>query len=262
MVKENKEFFLYILGIFVLFFLMLFVLDYINPGTVSTSECGFLNFKCWFVDEDKKVYAEAPEMTIDTAKDYKAIIKTNLGDFEIDLYEKNAPKAVNNFIFLANDDYYDGVKFHRVIKGLLIQAGDRNTLDSDDENDGLGGPGYTFEDEVNWESLDFSEAKKQQLTNLGYKSKIGLISKHLERKSVAMANSGSDSNGSQFFIITADSNDPKVKNLDGRHTVFGLVISGWNIIDVIENVEVNDPTSSSPKPLEDIIVIDVVIQIR
>jgi cyclophilin family peptidyl-prolyl cis-trans isomerase len=262
MVKENKEFFLYILGIFVLFFLMLFVLDYISPGIVSTSECGFLNFKCWFVDEDKKVYEEAPEMTIDTTKDYTAVISTNLGDLEVDLYEKNAPKAVNNFIFLVNDDYYDGVKFHRVIKGLLIQTGDRNTLDSDDENDGLGGPGYTFEDEINWESLDFSEAKKQQLINLGYKSTTGINSEHLKRRSVAMANSGSDSNGSQFFIVTADSNDPKVKNLDGRHTVFGSVTSSWDTIAAIENVEVDDPTSSSPKPLEDIIVIDVVIQVK
>ncbi|MBN2016209.1 peptidylprolyl isomerase [Candidatus Dojkabacteria bacterium] len=200
-------------------------------------------------------------MSIDTSKNYKAVFKTNYGDFEIDLYERNAPVAVNNFVFLVNEDYYDGVKFHRLAKGLLIQAGDRNTLDSNLDNDGLGGPGYTFEDEINWDSMNFSNAKIQQLENLGYSTNSEVESLHLEQKSIALANDGPNTNGSQFFIVTASSDDKAVKGLEGRHTVFGIVISGWEVILNIENIEVDDPSSNFPRPLEDIIINDIEIKV-
>lgn len=263
MIKENKDFFLYVLGIIILIFGSLFLFDYIVPDSIADKKCGFLGFKCWLdrVVYKDKVYMDVPEMTIDTSKDYKAVIKTSLGDFEIDLYEENAPIAVNSFIFLVNDGYYNDVKFHRVVQGFLVQTGDRNTLDDDLNNDGEGGPGYVFEDEINWKSLDFSKAKMQQLENLGFSSNNNVVSKHLKHKSVAMANSGPDTNGSQFFIITASSDDQAVRGLEGRHTVFGEVTSGWEVIEKIEDTEVDDPTSNSPRPVEDILIIDVEIKV-
>lgn len=263
MIKENKDFFLYVLGIIILIFGSLFLFDYIVPGSISDEKCGFLGFKCWLdrVTHKEKTYTETPEMAIDTSKDYKAVIKTSLGDFEIDLYEENAPIAVNNFVFLVNDGYYNDVKFHRVVRGFLIQIGDRNTLDDDPNNDGEGGPGYVFEDEICWESLDFSKAKIQQLENLGFSSNKNVVSKHLKYGSVAMANSGPDTNGSQFFIITVSSDDQAIRGLEGRHTVFGEVTSGWEVIEEIEDSEVDDPTSNSPRPVEDISIIGIEIKI-
>lgn len=262
MIKENKDFFLYVLGIISLFFLTIIFLDFLVPGYVSDDQCGLLGIKCFFNDITKgdKVYSSYPSMVIDIDKDYKATIETNLGSFEIDLYEKNAPLAINNFVFLANDGYYDGVKFHRVIKGFLVQTGDRNTLDDDVDNDGEGGPGYIYKDEINWESLDFSNAKIQQLKNLGFSTNGEVESQHLEKRSVALANKGPDSNGSQFFIITASSNDTSVKGLEGRHTVFGKVISGWEVIQSIESSVVDNPESNSSRPVEDIFIINIQIQ--
>lgn len=261
MIKENKDFFLYVLGIILLIFGSIFLLDYISPGSVSSSECGVLGIKCLInkLIYGDKTYAQQPEMFIDTSKDYKAMVETNLGDFEIDLYEKNAPVTVNNFVFLANDNFFDGVKFHRVAKGFLVQTGDRNTLNSDPDDDGEGGPGYTFEDEINWDSLDLSNAKKQQLKELGYASSEGITSRKLSEMSVAMANSGPDTNGSQFFIVTATLDDPAIKGLLGRHTVFGIITYGWDTIEKIENSEVDDPTSNSPRPKEDVVIEDVEI---
>lgn len=264
MVKENKDFFLYVLGIIVLLILTVFLLDYMMPGMFSKDECGLLGYKCWIkkVRKGEMVYDEPPEMKIDTAKNYTATVETNYGSFDIDLYEQNAPDAVNNFVFLSNEGYYAGVKFHRVIEDLLVQTGDRNTLNDDAEDDGSGGPGYTFNDEINWASLNYSKAKKQQLTNLGYTTNKTVKSVFLEKKSVAMANGGPNSNGSQFFIITASSSDSDVKNLEGRHTVFGKVISGWEVIEKINSVEVDDPTSNSPRPVEDIVVEDIKVVVK
>jgi cyclophilin family peptidyl-prolyl cis-trans isomerase len=263
MIKENKEFFLYILGTIALIIVTVIVLDIATPGVFSNDECGFLGTKCWFsnLTGTTYTYENPPEMDIDTNKDYKAIIKTNVGDIEIDLLEKNAPIAVNNFVFLAQENYYDNVHIHRVIKESLIQTGDRNTLDSDKENDGQGGPGYSFKDEINWGNLDFSNAKIQQLQNLGYSSNTEVTSVHMMNMSIAMANDGPNMNGSQFFIITASSDDPIVKGLEGRHTVFGSVISGFDIVTKIENVEVDDAKSNSPKPKETIYIMDIVIKV-
>jgi cyclophilin family peptidyl-prolyl cis-trans isomerase len=230
------------------------------PGTTSRGTCGFLGYKCWFKKSYvEKTYNEYPKMVLEEGKDYKARVKTNYGDFEIDLYEKHAPLAVNSFVFLAKDDYYDNVKFHRVIKDLLIQTGDRNTLDSNLENDGEGNPGYTFKDEINWESLNLSKAKKQQLAEQGYLSNTDVVSKQLVYRSVALANSGPNSNGSQFFIVTGSSGNTIIESLEGRHTVFGTISYGWDVIDKIQNVEVDDPSSNSPRPKDDVIILDVEI---
>ncbi len=262
MIKEHKEYFLTILGTIVLAVMSIFLFSFLLSSPGSSYNCNLFDIPCVLerLFGGTKQYDEPPEMMIEEDVDYKAVIKTTEGDFTIDLFEKNAPKSVNNFVFLSKDDYYDGVRFHRVIDDLLIQTGDRNTMDSDPENDGMGDPGYTFDDEIGWNSLNLSRAKRQQLSNLGYSNDKDVKSKHLKMRSVAMANSGPDKNGSQFFIVTADSDDETIKGLEGKHTVFGKVVSGWDVIEKIESAEVDDPNSNSPKPLEDIIILDVIIE--
>ncbi|MBP9815638.1 peptidylprolyl isomerase [Candidatus Woesebacteria bacterium] len=159
-------------------------------------------------------------MTIDTAKSYTATLKTNMGDMVIALDVKNAPKTVNNFVFLAQKDFYDGTIFHRVIKDFMIQGGDPDGI-------GTGGPGYQFEDEIN----------AAQVFN-----KAGLL---------AMANSGPNTNGSQFFITQKET-----PWLTGNHTIFGAVTKGMDIVDKIALTA----TGNNDKPLKDVIITDVVIE--
>lgn len=136
-------------------------------------------------------------MEIDPAKKYTATIETNRGDIVVQLDPQNAPKTVNNFVFLARQGFYDGVSFHRVISDFMIQGGDPT-------GSGRGGPGYKFEDEVR---------------NNPLKHETGVIS---------MANAGPNTNGSQFFIT----HSPQ-PHLNGKHTVFGKVIQGKDIVDAI-----------------------------
>lgn len=154
---------------------------------------------------------EAPKDELSFIKKYDgAIIKTSEGNITVKLYNDDAPKTVNNFFALASKDFYDGVRFHRVIDGFMIQTGDPNSKDDNWSDDGTGGPGYTFDDEIN--------AKK------------------LVAGSVAMANSGPNTNGSQFFIVTAKS----TPLLDGKYTNFGEVTDGMNVVRKIEKVD-TDP---------------------
>ncbi|MAF14199.1 MAG: peptidylprolyl isomerase [Parcubacteria group bacterium] len=151
----------------------------------------------------------------------QAVLKTNLGNITLEFYSEDSPKTVENFLKLAKDGFYDGTKFHRVIKDFMIQGGD--PLSKDDVNKarwGTGGPGYQFADEFN--------------------------SHKLVKGSLAMANSGPNTNGSQFFIVTADS----TPWLDGKHTNFGWVTSGLEIVEQIQATAV-DP---SDKPLENVII--------
>ncbi len=149
-----------------------------------------------------------------------AVIKTNLGDIAVAFYTKDSPYTVNNFLNLAKKGFYNGTKFHRVIKDFMIQGGDPLSKDDDWSNDGTGGPGYKFADEFNDHKL--------------------------VRGSLAMANSGPNTNGSQFFIVTAKS----TPWLDGRHTNFGYVISGMDTVDKIENLPVN----KNDHPTEDAVI--------
>ena len=126
-----------------------------------------------------------------------AVMHTNHGAIEIELFDDDAPKTVENFRKLAGDGFYDGVIFHRVIKDFMIQGGDPTGT-------GTGGPGYTFEDEFNQHKI--------------------------VRGALAMANAGPGTNGSQFFIVTTDA----APWLDGKHTVFGQVTSGMEAVDSIE----------------------------
>ena len=151
------------------------------------------------------------------------ILKTNLGDIKIEFFEKDAPKTVANFIKLSSEGFYNGARFHRVIKGFMIQGGDPNSKDDDWSDDGRGGPGYAFEDEIN----------QHQLVK-------GVL---------AMANAGPNTNGSQFFIVTAEA----TPWLDGKHTVFGKVIEGMDVVSKIENVAVNE----NNHPTEEVVVLQV-----
>ena len=139
-----------------------------------------------------------PEMKIDETKNYSVSITTNRGTIELELYPQHAPQTVNNFVYLAGQDFYDGVLFHRVIPNFMIQGGDPT-------GSGSGGPGYRFADECYGNPL-----------------------KH-ERCVISMANAGPNTNGSQFFITHLPT-----PHLDGKHTVFGKVVTGEDIVDAIE----------------------------
>jgi peptidyl-prolyl cis-trans isomerase B (cyclophilin B) len=145
-----------------------------------------------------KQYSAPPAMTIDTGKQYTATFDTDRGQIVCDLFAKDAPMTVNNFVFLAREGFYNGTTFHRVIENFMVQGGDPTAS-------GRGGPGYKFPDET-------GPGKP--------KHKVG---------SLSMANAGPNTNGSQFFIthIATDW-------LDGKHTVFGQVTSGQDVVDSIQ----------------------------
>ena len=144
-----------------------------------------------------KQYSAPPAMTIDPTKKYVATFDTSRGQIVCELYAKDAPKTVNNFVFLAKEKFYDGTVFHRVIGDFMIQGGDPTGT-------GRGGPGYKFEDETKGNPN---------------KHKVG---------SLSMANAGPNTNGSQFFITHV-----VTSHLDGKHTVFGKVTKGQDIVDTI-----------------------------
>jgi peptidyl-prolyl cis-trans isomerase B (cyclophilin B) len=144
-----------------------------------------------------KQYSAPPAMIIDPTKKYAATFETSRGQIVCELYAKDAPKTVNNFVFLAREKFYDGTVFHRVIGDFMIQGGDPTGT-------GRGGPGYKFEDETK---------------NNPNKHKVG---------SLSMANAGPNTNGSQFFITHV-----VTSHLDGKHTVFGKVTKGQDVVDSI-----------------------------
>ncbi len=161
-----------------------------------------------------------------TKKITSAILKTNKGDITIEFFDKQAPNTVANFLKLAGEGFFGGIKFHRVIKGFMIQAGDPLTKD-DSKMDfwGTGGPGYKFADEI--------DPKLDLYTKTGYAKGV-----------VAMANSGQNTNGSQFFIMT------ETYPLPPSYTIFGKVVSGQNIVDEIANVK----TAPGDRPLSAVII--------
>jgi len=142
-----------------------------------------------------KQYDASPEMTIDPAKQYSAVIETDHGDITIELLASVAPKTVNNFVFLAREGFYDGTTFHRVIPGFVAQGGDPTGT-------GRGGPGYRFEDELS--DVPFVE---------------GVL---------GMANAGPGTNGSQFYLMLGDA-----PHLTGRYTAFGRVTDGLDAVRAI-----------------------------
>ena len=157
----------------------------------------------------------------------KATLTTTKGDIVIEFFEAYAPNTVANFVKLAKSGFYDGTKFHRVIADFMIQGGD--PLTKDDEMTarwGTGDPGYKFADEIR-------------------------NNNHNVAGTISMANSGPNTNGSQFFINTADNSF-----LDGKHTTFGRVVAGMEVVQAIEST----PTGPADRPLEAMVVKSVTVQ--
>lgn len=164
-----------------------------------------------------KQYKNAPDLTIDLAKSYSALLHTPEGDVTLDLYASDAPQTVNNFVFLSNDGFYDGVIFHRIIPGFMVQGGDPTGT-------GRGGPGYKFRDETHSKTT--------------YK-----------RGTLAMANSGPNTNGSQFFIMHAD------YALPNQYTIFGEVTNGLDVVDTIAGA----PTGAQDRPNNPVSITSITI---
>ena len=194
------------------FLCLIFLIGYMIINSFSNEE---------FEDKDSQTPVQESSENI-------SVLETNFGMIKIKMFPKSAPKTVENFKKLAKEGFYDGVRFHRVIRDFMLQTGDPNSKDNDWSNDGMGGPGYTFEDEIN-----------------DYK---------IVRGRVAMANSGPDTNGSQFFIVTAEA----APWLDGKHTVFGEVVEGMDVVDKIEAAKTNE----NDHPLEDITITKISIEVK
>jgi cyclophilin family peptidyl-prolyl cis-trans isomerase len=168
-------------------------------------------------------YSAVPEMAIDQNKTYIATIETTKGTLKAELFAKDAPMTVNNFVVLARDGYFDGIKFHRIVNGFMVQTGDP-------KGDGTGGPGYSFDDEP--------------------------VTRDYVRGTLAMANAGPNTNGSQFFIIHQD------YPLDKKYTIFGQVTEGLETLDAIANIPVatNPMSGENSMPQEDVSMTQVTIE--
>ena len=167
----------------------------------------------------KTKFGAPPPMVIDPSKRYTAVMETSMSTLTIALDAAAAPKTVNNFVFLARWHYYDGVIFHRIIKGFVCQGGDP-------EGTGRGGPGYRFEDEL---------------------PKAG----RYEIGSLAMANAGPNTNGSQFFLISGNDG----ARLPPQYSLFGKVVSGLEIVEAMQSV----PTGSGDRPKDDVVIQSVTV---
>lgn len=166
-------------------------------------------------------YSAAPELTIDPNKSYTATIETTDGTMTAELFADEAPTTVNNFVFLARDGFYNGVKFHRIIKDFMVQTGDPTGT-------GTGGPGYRFEDEP--------------------------VTRSYERGILAMANAGPNTNGSQFFIVHQNAGLPP------NYTIFGQVTEGLDVLDQIADTPVTFSASGEQsQPTEDVLITNITI---
>jgi len=163
-----------------------------------------------------KSYGSPPQMALQPGKKYTASIETSAGTMTAELFADEAPKTVNNFVFLARDGFYNGVIFHRVIRGFMIQGGDPTGT-------GRGGPGYQFNDER--------------------------VSRPYKRGTLAMANAGPNTNGSQFFVMHSD------YGLPPNYTIFGKLTSGEDVLDRIATA----PTGSQDRPTQPVSIQSVTI---
>ena len=194
-IKPNiSQFLLFILLIIIgiVLYVLLFSKEPVENKTPEASSSASMK---------NKKYDTQPAMTIDKNKKYTVTLQTSKGDIAVELFAQETPIAVNNFVFLARDGFYDGTFFHRIVKGFMIQGGDP-------QGNGSGGPGYKFNDEK--------------------------ITRDYKRGIVAMANSGPNTNGSQFFIMHKDYELPK------NYVIFGQVVKGIEAVDVIADVQTVD----------------------
>ncbi|NJK63126.1 MAG: peptidylprolyl isomerase [Synechococcaceae cyanobacterium SM2_3_1] len=164
-----------------------------------------------------KQYSAPPSLSIDPGKSYSATIETTAGTLQVELFASEVPHTVNNFVFLAKENFYDGVIFHRVIEGFMIQGGDPTGT-------GRGGPGYRFNDEP--------------------------VTRPYKRGTLAMANAGPNTNGSQFFIMHKD------YPLPPSYTIFGQLTSGEETLDAIATA----PTGAQDRPNNPVTIQSVVVQ--
>jgi hypothetical protein len=164
-----------------------------------------------------KQYSSPPAMTVDPAKRYTATIRTTAGIMVAELFPQDAPKTVNNFVFLAGEGFYDGVIFHRVISGFMIQGGDPTGT-------GRGGPGYRFDDEK--------------------------VVRPYTRGTLAMANAGPNTNGSQFFVMHAD------YGLPPNYTIFGKLTAGEEVVDAIATA----PRGAQDRPHDPVSITAITIE--
>ena len=170
-------------------------------------------------------WSAPPEMTIDPGSDYSATITTNLGEIEVSLFAAEAPLTVNNFVFLASQDFYRDVPFHRVINNFMIQSGDPTGT-------GTGGPGYRFADEP--------------------------VTRPYEKGIVAMANAGPNTNGSQFFIVHGAE-----VTLPPNYTIFGQVVAGMDVVDALATTPVSASRSGEMSvPQNDLRIDQITITVR
>jgi len=204
--------------------------------------------------ESQNKFIKPPHLNINPSVDYIALFNTTIGSFIVDLYEQNAPQNVNNFVYLATNYYYKGVRIHRIIPGVLFQSGDRNTLDKDSANDGFGHTGYFIKDEINWNSLDLDTQRKNKLSSLGYKSNQEVTSIPITPLSLVMANAGPNTNSSQFFITFSSVSKDNLKHLQGRFTNIGKVIGGYATIQQINQISVINEKPSIDVYIQDIII--------
>ncbi len=243
--KKNKKGILIVALVIVLIAALGFEINQLSRNGGENNEAANLETE---TNNEKSAAEEKEENKI-------AVIETGKGNIKLELFVNEAPKTVENFVKLASENFYDGIKFHRVISDFMIQTGDpisKGTAGKDFVYDpknnpsnlpvaGTGGPDYKFEDEINPWSLGLSEEEIKELENkYGYRYTRNLQSHKVTVGALAMANSGPDTNGSQFFIVT-EKDQP---HLDGRHTVFGKVIEGMEIVksigqgDVMERIYV------------------------
>jgi cyclophilin family peptidyl-prolyl cis-trans isomerase len=183
---------------------------------------GITYFK--FMNNDQQPIDDNIDPLKEVASD--VIFKTNFGDIGIKLFLDKAPKTTENFKKLVSEGFYDGVKFHRIVEGFMLQGGDPLTKDDSQQNLwGTGGPGYSFEDEI-------------------YSGNSNAIA------TIAMANAGPNTNGSQFFINVADNNF-----LDQKHTVFGKIVSGLDVVQQIGDSETQmSPSGEKSLPVNSVVI--------
>ncbi len=205
-VKDNKKILLLSLTLLVVAILGLILTD---KGITMPEESLVQNYA-------PKSYSQ-PEQVLQEGVDYGAVIKTSMGDIEIDLFENETPITVNSFLFLTKEKFYDGLTFHRIVKDFVIQGGDPDGV-------GTGGPGYQIPDEI---------------TDRKYKA-----------YTLGMANAGPNTNGSQFFITTGGISPQSIEALNGGYTIFGEVTRGFAVVDSIERVE----TDATDKPLNPVVI--------
>lgn len=202
--KDNKKILLLSVGLLVA---SIVGLSFMEGSTINTNN---------LINTDTMQFTK-PTNVLEKGIDYKAVLRTSVGDITVDLFENETPDTVNSFLFLIGQRYYEGVTFHRVIKNFVIQTGDPTGT-------GSGGPGYTIDDEIT--------SRKYKPYTLG------------------MANAGPDTNGSQFFITSGNIPQSAMSNLDGNYTIFGEVVDGFAVVDSIERVT----TDSNDKPVNSVTV--------